>query len=145
MAPTWKEQPPWRAADPKDSIPKGQWWSTFSDPELDQYEAQALKANQTIEIARNQLQQARASARISQAGLFPQLSAGISAQRSQNSPGRPTTSGIRLAAPSTSNDFIVPFNLSWEADLFGGIRRSVESANASYQASAAGLESARSA
>jgi outer membrane protein, multidrug efflux system len=143
VAPTWKEQPPWRTADPKDSIPKGQWWSIFSDPELDQYEAQALKANQTIEAARYQLQQARASARISQAGLFPQLSAGVVAQRSRTSAGRPTTTGIPLVAPATTSDFLIPFNLTWEADLFGGVRRSVESANAAYQASAAGLENTR--
>jgi multidrug efflux system outer membrane protein len=143
VAPTWKEQPPWRAADPKDSIPKGQWWGSFSDPELDQYEAQALKANQTIEAARNRLQQARASARITQAGLFPQLNAGVSVQRGQTSAGKPTTSGIPLVAPSINNDFLVPFNLTWEADVFGGVRRSVESANAAYQASAAGLENVR--
>jgi outer membrane protein, multidrug efflux system len=143
VAPTWKEQPPWRAAAPKDSIPKGEWWSVFSDPELNQYEAQALNANQSIEIARDQLQQARASARISTAGLFPQLGAAVSAQRSQTSAGKPTTSGIPLAAPSTSNDFLVPFNLSWEADIFGGVRRGIESAHAAYQASAAGLENTR--
>ena len=143
VAPTWKEQPPWRAAEPKDSIPKGDWWVTFADSELNQYEAQALKANQTIEIARYQLEQARASARITQSGLFPHLSAGVSAQRSQSSAGRPTVTGIPLAAPTTQNDFLIPFNLTWEADVFGGIRRSVESANASYQASAAGLENVR--
>jgi outer membrane protein, multidrug efflux system len=143
VAPTWKEQPPWQTAAPKDSIPKGDWWSVFSDPELDQYEAQALKANQTVEVARNQLQQARASARISQSGYFPQLSAGVSAQRAQTSAGRPTTTGIPLTAPSTQNDFLLPFNLSWEPDVFGGVRRSVESANAAYQASAAGLENTR--
>jgi outer membrane protein, multidrug efflux system len=142
-APAWKEQPPWRAADPKDSIPKGDWWTAYSDAELNQYEAQALKGNQTVEIARNQLQQARASARISQSGLFPQLSAGISGQRAQTSAGKPTTTGIPLSAPSTSNDFLIPFNLTWEADLFGGVRRGVESANATYQASAAGLENVR--
>ncbi|HMC32350.1 MAG TPA: efflux transporter outer membrane subunit [Candidatus Angelobacter sp.] len=143
VAPTWKEQPPWRAAEPKDSIPKGDWWVTFADSELNQYEAQALKANQTIEIARYQLEQARASARITQSGLFPHLSAGVSARRSQSSAGRPTVTGIPLAAPTTQNDFLIPFNLTWEADVFGGIRRSVESANASYQASAAGLENVR--
>jgi outer membrane protein, multidrug efflux system len=142
-APAWKEQPPWRAADPKDSIPKGNWWTTFGDSELDQYETQALKSNQTIEVARYQLQQARASARITQSGLFPQLTAGISAQRAQTSVGKPTASGIPLASPTVSNDFIIPFNLTWEADLFGGVRRSVESANATYQASAAALENVR--
>jgi NodT family efflux transporter outer membrane factor (OMF) lipoprotein len=142
-APAWKEQPPWRAADPKDSIPKGDWWTTFADDELNQYEAQALKANQTIEIARNQLQQARASARITQSGLFPQLTAGISAQRAQVSAGKPTTTGIPLVSPATQTDLLIPFNLSWEPDVFGGVRRGVESANAAYQASAAGLENVR--
>lgn len=142
-APAWKEQPPWRVADPKDAIPKGQWWVTFGDGELNQYETQAMKANQTIEVARYQLQQARASARITQSGLFPQLTAGFSAQRSQVSAGKPTTTGLPLAAPTTSNDFLIPFNLTWEADLFGGVRRSVESANATYQASAAALENVR--
>jgi NodT family efflux transporter outer membrane factor (OMF) lipoprotein len=142
-APAWKEQPPWRAAEPKDSIPKGNWWTTFSDSELDQYEAQALKSNQTIEIARYQLEQARASARITQSGLFPQLTTGVSAQRSQTSVGKPTVSGIPLASPTLSNDFIIPFNLTWEPDVFGGVRRSVESANATYQASAAALENVR--
>ena len=142
-APAWKEQPPWRAADPKDSIPKGDWWTTFADDELNQYEAQALKANQTIEIARYQLQQARASARITQSGLFPTLNAGISAQRAQTSAFRPTTTGIPLVSPATQTDLIIPFNLSWEPDVFGGVRRGVESANAAYQASAAGLENVR--
>lgn len=142
-APTWKEQPPWRSAAPKDSIPKGEWWGAFSDPELNQYEAQALKANQTIEIARNQLQQARASARISTSALFPQAVTGISAQRSQASPSKPSASGVPLVAPVTQNDFVIPFNVNWEADVFGGVRRSVQSANAAYQASAAGLENVR--
>jgi NodT family efflux transporter outer membrane factor (OMF) lipoprotein len=142
-APTWKEQPPWRVADPKDSITKGAWWATFGDAELDQYEKQAIAENQTIEIARNQLQQARASARITQSGLFPHLTAAISGQRAQTSGGKPTTLGVPLGRPSTANDFLIPFNASWEADVFGGVRRNVESANASYQASAASLENVR--
>ncbi len=133
VAPAWKEQAPWRVASPQDAIPKGTWWSIFGDDELGQYEARAMTANQTIEIARNQLQQARASVRITQSGLFPQLNAGASAQRSRTSAGRPTASGIPLTHPITNNDFAIPFNLSWEADVFGGVRRSVESANAQYQ------------
>jgi NodT family efflux transporter outer membrane factor (OMF) lipoprotein len=142
-APTWKEQPPWRTADPKDSFPKGDWWSIFPDSELAQYEKQALKANQTIEVARYQLDQARASARITQSGLFPQFSAGVSAQRVRTSAGKATTTGVPLTSPSTASDFLVPFNLTWEPDVFGGVRRSVESAKATYQASAANLENVR--
>ncbi|HLK54127.1 MAG TPA: efflux transporter outer membrane subunit [Candidatus Angelobacter sp.] len=142
-APAWKEQAPWRAADPKDAVAKGDWWATFSDNELIQYETQALKANQTIEIARYQLDQARASARITQSGLFPQLSTGVIGQRVRTSAGVPTVTGVPLAGPSTASDFRIPFNLTWEADLFGGVRRGVESANASYQSSAAALENVR--
>jgi outer membrane protein, multidrug efflux system len=141
--PAWKEQAPWRAANPKDSLPKGQWWTIFGDAELNQYEAQAITANPTIEVARNQLGQARASARITQSGLFPQLSAGISAARSRVSANQPTASGVPLKTASTQNDVIIPFNLSWEADVFGGLRRGVESANALYQGSAAVVENVR--
>lgn len=142
LAPAWKEQPPWRAATPQDTLPKGTWWSIFGDDELSQYEVQALKANQTIESARNQLEQARASARITQSGLFPQMSAGVLAQRSRSSANAPSASGAVLPAV-TQNTFSVPFNLSWEADVFGGIRRSVESSNALYQSSAAARENVR--
>jgi multidrug efflux system outer membrane protein len=143
LASAWKEQPPWRAASPKDSLPKGDWWSIFGDAELNQYESQALQANQTVEVARNQLQQARASARITQSGLFPQLSAGISAARTRVSANQPTATGIPLKSASTQNDVIIPFNLSWEADAFGGVRRNAESSSALYQASAANLENVR--
>ncbi|HET6934761.1 MAG TPA: TolC family protein, partial [Candidatus Angelobacter sp.] len=142
LAPAWKEQPPWRAATPQDKLPKGTWWSIFGDDELSQYEVQALKANQTIESARNQLEQARASARITQSGLFPQMSVAVLAQRSRSSANAPSASGAVLPAV-TQNTFSVPFNLSWEADVFGGIRRSVESSNALYQSSAAALENVR--
>ncbi|PYP91765.1 MAG: RND transporter [Candidatus Angelobacter sp. Gp1-AA117] len=142
-APAWKEQAPWRASDPKDSIPKGSWWTIFGDPELDKYEAQALAANQTIEIARNQLEQARASARITQSGLFPQASIGLNAQRSLISGNRPANGATTPPVAATQNNFTLPFNLSWETDVFGRVRRSVESVHALYQATAAQLENVR--
>src|SRR5947209_11546599 len=77
VANAWKEQAPWRTASPQDAIPKGTWWTIFGDDELSQYETSAIKANQTIEVARNQLEQARASARITQSGLLPQVTTGL--------------------------------------------------------------------
>src|SRR5262249_8654480 len=139
-APAWKEQPPWRAASPMDSLPKGEWWSLFGDAELNQYEARAIQANQTIETARTQLAQARPSAQVTRSGLVPQLSAGISAIRTRSSANRPASTNPNAV---TQNDFVIPFNLSWEADVFGGVRRSLESANAQYQGSAANLENVR--
>jgi len=126
-----------------DGLPKGTWWTIFGDDELSQYEGQALRANPTIDLARTQLEQARASARITQSGLFPQLSGGINAQRSRTSANEPTITGTPLKSPFTASNVVIPFNLTWEADVFGGQRRSAESAAAQYQASAANLENVR--
>ena len=138
VAPEYKEQPPWRAAAPRDQLAKGQWWTIFGDNELNQLEAQALTANQTIEAARNQLQGARATAQVATSGLLPQISAQPSVQRGREG-ATLTTSGL----PLTQTLSQLPFTLNYEADLFGGIRRNIESANAQYQASAAGLENVR--
>lgn len=143
VANAWKEQAPWRTASPQDSIPKGTWWTIFGDDELSQYESSAIKANQTIEVARNQLQQARASARITQSGLLPQVTTGMTLQRARTSANQPTASGTTLANAITQNSFVVPFNVAWEADVFGGLRRNAESSNALYQSSAAALENVR--
>lgn len=141
--PAFKEQPPWRQAEPRDQLAKGQWWTIFSDNELNQLETQALSASQTIETARNQFQEARAAAQIATSGLFPQFSVQAGAQRQRLSGTRPTTSGIAPTSPLTQNTFQIPFTLSYEADLFGGVRRNIEAANAQYQASAANLENVR--
>ncbi|HSM85388.1 MAG TPA: efflux transporter outer membrane subunit, partial [Candidatus Limnocylindrales bacterium] len=143
VAPQWKEQPPWRTASPQDNIPKGAWWTIFGDEELNQYEARASKANQTIEIARNQLEQARSAARITQSGLFPQASVALAGQRARTSARQATAAGAPPSGPVTQNSFIIPFNVAWEADVFGGLRRGVESSNALYQSTAAALENVR--
>lgn len=142
-APSWKEEPPWRTATPQDSISKGTWWEIFGDQELNNYEVQALKANPTIDVARYQLEQARASARITRSGLYPQTSVGFSAQRARLSGNRPTNGSRIILGPVTQNTFTLPFNVSWELDLFGGVRRNLESSNALYQSSAANLENTR--
>src|SRR5205085_785301 len=80
-APEYKEQPPWRVAEPRDQLTKGQWWTLFGQDELNQLDKQALAANQTIEVARNQLQQARAAAQVATSGLFPQIGAQPTIQR----------------------------------------------------------------
>ena len=65
--PTYKTEAPWRAADPKDSIPKGAWWEIYNDAELNAYEQQLLKANQSLAAANDRLSQARSLARVASA------------------------------------------------------------------------------
>jgi len=143
----WKTQPPWQQATPKDALPKGAWWQVFQDPSLDSYEQQVLQANQSLVAARDRLSQARSLARVATADYFPQVAADPSAVRERGSGNRPlngatpiiTANGARAVRPYTQSVYTIPFSLSYEADLFGRVRRNVEAANASLQSTAADL------
>ncbi len=136
----WSMQGPWQLAAPSDGIPKGTWWSLFNTTELNALEQQAVAANQSVEAARARLNQARAFARVQSSQLFPQTSVAPSAERQLYSGNRPTLGSTVLPTPDTEYTFAIPFNINYEADLFGQVRRSLESANAQLQASAADLE-----
>jgi len=135
----WKTQPPWQQAAPKDAIPKGAWWQVFHDSELDAYEQQLLQANQSLAAARDRLSQARSLARVATADYFPQISADPNAVRERGSGNRPLNGVVQPVRPYTQNVYSIPFSLSYEADLFGRVRRNVEAANASLQSTAADL------
>jgi NodT family efflux transporter outer membrane factor (OMF) lipoprotein len=137
----WKGQP-WQQAAPKDAIPKGAWWQVFHDPALDAYEQKLLAANQSLVAARDRLEQARSIAKVATSGLFPQVSADPGALREAAGPNRPL-SGATVPTSYTQNVFTVPFNISYEVDLFGRVRKNVEAANATLQSTAADLENAQ--
>ena len=144
----WKTQPPWEQATPRDAIPKGAWWQVYNDPVLNNYEQQLLQANQSLMAAIDRLNQARSLARVATAHFFPQLSADPSAVRERGSGNHPLNgeqptiiNGVpQRVPPYTQNVFTIPFSLSYEVDLFGRVRRNLEAANASLQASAADLQ-----
>ncbi|HEU0179109.1 MAG TPA: efflux transporter outer membrane subunit [Blastocatellia bacterium] len=143
VAARWDVAEPWRESAPSDSLPKGQWWAVFSDDDLNNLEQQALTANESIKAASAHLEQARALAAIQVAYVFPQFSTAPSAERQRLSGNRPTNGVPTTLSAATQNNFTLPFTVSYEADLFGGRRRSIESAQANYQASAADLENVR--
>lgn len=138
--PSWSAEAPWRAAEPRDGIPKGAWWKLYQDPELDSLEEKALIANQSIQVAISRVEQARDLARVQVAGYFPSLTGGVSAQRERQSANRGAVSTVAPRNAITQNLYEIPFQLNYEVDLFGRIRRNVEAANAQYQATAADLE-----
>ncbi len=140
---TWKGEGPWQTAAPKDAIPKGAWWQLFHDAELDRLEQELLQANQSLVAAQDRLSQARSEARIASSAYFPTLSADPSGQRERLSGNRPLSGSTVPLTPVTQNDFVVPFSVSYELDLFGRVRRNLEAANASLQGSAADLENVR--
>jgi NodT family efflux transporter outer membrane factor (OMF) lipoprotein len=139
----WKTQGPWEVAAPKDGIPKGAWWTVFGDAQLNEYEQQLLKANQSLIAARDRLEQARAFARVATSGLFPQLSTDPNGQRARVSANRPVLGGTPPTSAITENVFNIPFTLNYEVDLFGRVRRNIEAANASLQSTAADLQNAQ--
>jgi NodT family efflux transporter outer membrane factor (OMF) lipoprotein len=133
----YKTQAPWRVATPQDSLPKGAWWEVFGDPELDAYEQQLLAANQSLLAAKDRLEEARSLARVTSAGFFPQGNVDPSASRQRYAADRPevATQGGAL----TQTTYQVPFFVSYEPDLFGKVRRSLQASNANLQASAADM------
>jgi multidrug efflux system outer membrane protein len=139
----WDVAEPWRESRPKDAVAKGEWWSVFRDDELDALEREALQSNQTLKVSIARLEQARALAAIQVATRFPQVATAPSLERQRISGNRPPNGNIVPAGPVTQNNFVVPFTVGYEVDLFGRRRRSIEAAQAGYQASAADLENVR--
>ncbi len=139
----WQTEAPFRAATPQDTLPKGKWWAMFGNAELNGYEDHALVANQTLAAAVARLNEARAAARITQAGLYPELDANPTVGRQRVSGNRPNITSSLAGQPITQNVYTIPFTLNYEVDLFGAVRNNVRSAEAQLQANAADLENIR--
>ena len=140
---SWQSPVPWQPATPLDALPKDTWWKLFNDSELNEYEQRAMASNQTLKAAAARLTQARAFARVTASGLYPELDAGVNAQRQRLSANRPTNGASIVPTAVTQNVFNIPFTLNYEVDLFGRVRNSLQAANATLQASAADLENVR--
>ncbi|HJZ64509.1 MAG TPA: efflux transporter outer membrane subunit [Candidatus Acidoferrum sp.] len=139
----WDVPEPWRESAPKDALSKGEWWTVFNDETLNSLEKEAVAANETLKVATVHLEQARASAAIQVSTQFPQVATAPSASRQRLSGNRAKVSGAIPSVPLTQSSYTLPFTVSYEVDLFGRRRRSIESAQASYQATAADLENTR--
>ena len=127
----YKEMEGWKPAAPRDALDRGRWWEIFGDPELNALAPRVDVSNQNIRLAEANFRQARALAEQARAGLFPTVSAGAAAFRSKS----PSTSAV--------SNYEVAASASWELDLWGRVRRGIESGEANWQASAADLESVR--
>jgi NodT family efflux transporter outer membrane factor (OMF) lipoprotein len=144
----------WQPAQPQDAALKGKWWEVFGEPELNALEEQLNIDNQNIAQFFQNFMAARAQVSIARASYFPTLTMTPSATRT-HSPGSlgsgvTTTSGTGASVGSvtsnsgnTFNTFQMPFDVSWQPDLFGRIRNSVREARYAAQVSAADLENER--
>jgi NodT family efflux transporter outer membrane factor (OMF) lipoprotein len=135
--PAYKEVGDWKPAQPNDQNLGGEWWKIFQDPQLDALEAQVNVSNQNLKAAEAQYRQARAALRYNRADYFPSVTAGASATRTRTSSTRPPPSSTFNGI--TQNDFVLPVDVSYEADVWGRVRKNVESFREQAQASAADL------
>ena len=126
VSPQFKEIKGWKIATPRENEPKGEWWSVFHDPELDRLMRVVVVSNQTIKADEANYRQALALINEARAGLFPNINGTSSATRGL--PG-----GANLTAEATG---------AWTLDVWGQVRREIESQQAGAETNAAVLANA---
>jgi outer membrane protein TolC len=138
----YKELNGWKVAQPRDDIPRGQWWEIFQDAQLNALTEQIDVSNQNIALAEAQLRSARAAINVARAALFPTITGRAALAGSRPSQNRAGAGNNGADAPR-ANYLLPSIEMSYEADVWGRIRRNVAANIASAQASAADLETAR--
>jgi multidrug efflux system outer membrane protein len=114
-----------------------EWWCLYGDSTLDQLVATATTSNQSLKLAVARVDEARALARVAASFLAPTISLDPSFARTRLSGTRPSpTTGQRVQGAATINDWLVPFDLTYEVDVWGRVRRGLESARAQLVATA---------
>lgn len=134
----------WKIAQPQDEGDRGEWWKIFRNPELDALMAYVNISNQNIAAAEAQYRQARAQIDVARAGYYPIVngSAGVVRQKTPHGLSGTDTSQTNIIS-DTFNTYTLLLSATWEPDIWGSVRRLVESRKASAQASAAQLAAVR--
>src|SRR6202008_3374412 len=136
VPPAYKEAGDWKTAQPNDQNLGGAWWEIFQDPQLNSLEQQINISNQNLKAAEAVYTQSRALLRYDRAAFYPAINGGAAATRNRISNNRPpslSTDGV------TYSDFQIPLELSYEVDVWGRVRKTVEAQRGQAQASAADL------
>lgn len=132
----------WKIAEPQAHLPRGNWWELFGDAELNRLETDANAANQDLKASVAVFEQARANVDINRANFYPHVNAAPSVTRERDSANRPVN-GVSRGIPNTYNTFTVPLDASYEVDVWGRVRRQVESARTAAEASRDDVETVR--
>jgi len=130
VPPAYKESKDWKPAEPQDLTSRGEWWELYGDADLDALERQVQVSNQNVLLAAARYEQAAALLGTARSGYFPTVSADVSSTRSPNT----TTAGSAVRTQDR-----VSLATVWELDVWGRVRRTVESNRESAQASAGDL------
>jgi len=137
----------WRVARPNDAAIRGKWWERFDDPQLNELEEKTNSSNQNIAAAAANFLVARSIVRQARSQYFPTVTTNPSIVNSRPSPAQ--FGGLQSGSSSGSvsvrsfTDYSLPFDASWEPDLWGRVRNEVRASAFAAQASAGDLESVR--
>jgi NodT family efflux transporter outer membrane factor (OMF) lipoprotein len=142
----YKELPPgWKLGTPRDDQSRGEWWRIFGDAELDELESQVNISNQNVKEYEAEYRQAVALLKEAEASLYPTATVTFGAQRGGGGGGTAAVSSAvgSGAGGTTHTEFTLEGLLSWQPDIWGTVRRQVESRKAGMQLSEANLANAR--
>lgn len=143
VAPAYKEagdsatDSSWKPAQPSDTVARGKWWEAFHDTQLNRLEEQVNISNQNVAAAAANVQAARAMIRESRSQYFPTVTANPGITNTRLSTGFGKSLGVNFPTYS------LPLTASWEPDLFGRVKKSVQANTFAAEASAADLENVR--
>lgn len=135
----YRELDGWKRAQPQDHV-RADWWVLYGDPQLDALQGRVEGGNQNLAVAQAQFQQARALVQAARAGYFPNVTASAAASRYRGSANTPNNTAAFIGPWS---NFMLGGEVAWEIDLWGRVRRMVESSTAAAQASAADVQTVR--
>jgi len=133
----------WKEAQPSDGAIRGKWWELYNDPALNALEEQVSISNQSFLAAEAQFRAAREAVRIARAALFPTVSTSPSITSSKPSGNLINNQTGRASVPGVRTNYTLPLDLSYQADIWGSVRRNIRATADNAQASAAQLENAR--
>ena len=144
----FKELKGWKRATPSDDIARGDWWTVYKDSALNTLLPQIEVSNQTVAAAAAAYEEARAVIREAQAALFPVGTAGYNVTRTRAGPlaiGRTFVAGAGTGGRGAvyTTTYTVPISGTWDLDVWGRVRRQIESNTSGGQASAADLDNAK--
>lgn len=161
---TYKEQGPWKIAHPQDDALRGKWWEIYHDPLLNSLEEQVTISNQNVLVAEAQFRQAAAAVKAANSSLFPTVTSSPAFTESGRGGQNGNSSGIVTGGTGTDTGngtgtvitssgsshgatsqslYNLPVEVSYMADVWGGVRRNIEATANTAQASFADLENAR--
>ncbi|WP_370869560.1 efflux transporter outer membrane subunit [Pseudomonas sp.] len=130
----------WTQAKPGDVLERGSWWQLYGDSELNALVERLNVSNQNLAASEAQYRQARALVRGARAAFYPSVSSSAGASRGgQGAGSQSASSSTNSNSSGVSSSYDLSLNAAWELDIWGKLRRSLESSRAGFEASAADL------